>query len=302
MSGNNYLLVDAKNLLWRAASVMLALSNGKVATGGLHGFLKSLLKVHREHGGHVIICWDDHKKPCAVRKKAFPGYKRREPNPEREKIHEEVIGQMGTLRSLLQVLGVQQCRAPMWEADDVMATLARRYAKEGGHVVIYTGDRDLWQCVGPAVTVLRPHLSHLIPYDAARVQKEWGVYPEQVPDYKALTGDDSDNIPGCKGIGPVAAQAILKAFPTVEEALEAATSPKWAKKGLAPRIAMKLKEGENDVIVSKSLATVNPEAKLVWLRPAQDERAAKRMLLSLKLMQVYSQFDALKALAWDRKH
>src|SRR5918999_193293 len=135
------------------------------------------------------------------------------------------------------------------EADDVLATLSKR-VPEGMELGIVTGDQDAMQLVDGNVKVLRTTrgVSELKSYGREEVIEEYGVTPEQIPDYKALTGDPSDNIPGVRGIGPKGASGLLREFETVENLYE--NLNKVGAKGTRK----KLEEGRENAFVSLQLA------------------------------------------------
>ena len=290
---SDYLLVDAKNLLWRSASVM-KLSAGDTKTGGTFGFLKGLIRVHELFGGKIIVCWDDWENGPKARKDIYPAYKkRREADPAREKMVKEIVQQMGDLRTFLAALGVRQTRSLNWEADDVMATLAR---KLDGKVVIYTGDKDLLQCISGKVTVARPMPNGDIDeYDNEKFRKEFLVTVGQYVDYKALVGDSSDNIPGCKGIGPKSAVEIINIYDNVEHAVAAAMGKGWK---LTPRWARLLMMNRDEIAMSKRLSAVNANVKLLNRFGEKDFKAAKKLLMKYRMSSLLTKFDKLKQLTW----
>lgn len=301
---SNYLLVDAKNLLWRAEAAMGQLAvNGK-ATGGVHGFLTVLLRVTEMYRPKVVICWDDWKHGPAARRAVDANYKVREPEvtKEREDALKRVQDQQNMLITLFKLLGVKQVRSPKWEADDVMGTLAKRYG-ERGRVLIFTGDRDLFQCITPSVQVLRPatgggfeDVTH------QNIHKEYGVNADQWVEYKALVGDPSDGYKGCPGIGDKGAHDILHAFGTIAKAVHAAekTPEFWVNDAkLKPRLAKLLIEGADDIERCRKLATINTDAPLKFLKREPDARKAMGLLAKWQMKQLLTQFSKLKALAWE---
>src|SRR5207245_2148450 len=105
-----------------------------------------------------------------------------------------------------------------FEADDVIGTLARQATAQGVQTLIVTGDLDATQLVTPTVTVLTPRRSadDITLYDEEAVYERYGLRPEQIPDFKGLVGDTSDNIPGVRGIGEKTATKLLQQYETVE--------------------------------------------------------------------------------------
>jgi len=298
------LLVDARNLLWRAESTMGALTNasGK-PTGALHGFLTILLRVAGEfRPDRVVICWDDWKRGPRVRKAIYPLYKsgrqNEEVTEERKLAYERVREQQFDLVKLFKHLNVSQARSPGWEADDVMATLARKWK---GTAYIFTGDRDLLQCVTRSPLDARSHAVHVLrptgegavdTYHASRVFDEFGVTVSQFADYKALVGDSSDGYPGCPGIGPKTAVALLRDFGSLK-AILAAPAPALS---LTPKLKEKLDTNLDLVKACAEIAKVNDDAPLKYIRRRPDSKKALGLLGAWQLRQVLTHIGKLRRL------
>src|SRR5918995_160409 len=174
----------------------------------------------------------------------YPEYK-----AQRSSMPEELKAQLDHLDQILEAMNIPAIRAEGFEADDVLATLSKR-VPEGMELGIVTGDQDAMQLVDGNVKVLRTTrgVSELKSYGRAEVIEEYGVTPEQIPDYKALTGDPSDNIPGVRGIGPKGASSLLREFGTVENLYE--NLDEVGAKGTRK----KLEEGRENAFVSLELA------------------------------------------------
>ncbi len=140
-----------------------------------------------------------------------------------------IVRQLDLLPGLAAAFGFGVGKAPGYEADDFMAAAAAAETKRGGHSLLLTTDRDAYQLVNDQVTVLAPRagIRDLLRIGPQQVVERMGVLPEQVPDYKALAGDSSDNIPGAKGIGPKAAASLLLQYGNLDGVLaaRAATMP-----------------------------------------------------------------------------
>src|SRR4029077_18568569 len=132
--------------------------------------------------------------------------------------------QLPLIREVLDTLEIRQLQVPGVEADDVIATLATRAAAQELDVVVVTGDRDSFQLVhDPHVKVLynKRGVSDYALYDEAGiVERTGGVTPDQYPDYAALRGDTSDNLPGVPGVGEKTAAKLITTYGTVEQILE----------------------------------------------------------------------------------
>ena len=136
-----------------------------------------------------------------------------------------IVRQLDLLPSLAEAFGFGVGKKAGYEADDFMAAAAAAETRRGGHSLLLTTDRDAYQLVSDSVTVLAPRagVRDLMRIGPQQVVERMGVLPEQVPDFKALAGDASDNIPGAKGIGPKAAASLLLKYGTLEAILAART-------------------------------------------------------------------------------
>jgi len=175
------------------------------------GFFRFLFALFAERNpGAFAAVFDSRGK--TFRHEMFTEYK-----ATRQKTPEELIAQVPLVEEILEALGVPLLRAEGYEADDVIATLARRCAREGRECWIVSGDKDLLQLVGGTVKALRPGEGFAYrPLGAEEVRAEWGVGPERILDYLSLTGDSSDNIPGVPGIGDKTALKLLTEFDSLE--------------------------------------------------------------------------------------
>jgi DNA polymerase-1 len=136
-----------------------------------------------------------------------------------------IVVQLDQLPVLTAAFGFGVGKRAGYEADDFMAAAAIAETRRGGQSLLLTTDRDAYQLVSSTVTVLAPRagVRDLVRVGPEQVVERFGVLPEQVPDFKALAGDASDNIPGARGIGPKAAAALLLKYGTLEAILEART-------------------------------------------------------------------------------
>ncbi len=247
MADQKVLLVDANSLANRAFYALPPLStvNG-VPTGAVYGFLTMLLKLIDETKPGYILCAFDHPTPT-FRHEEFEEYKgTRKPSPE------EFIEQIPLLKEALSVLDMPIIELPGYEADDIIGTLACTYSKNGFPVTILSGDKDCLQLVGDnrEVVIFVRGISETKEYDRDAVIKDMGVSPEQVPDFKGLAGDPSDNIPGVKGIGPKTAVKLLQEYGTLENIY--ANIDKVTPK----RVQTLLREHKDAAFLSKRLATI----------------------------------------------
>jgi DNA polymerase-1 len=244
-------LIDGYSLLYRAFYALpqsIATSSG-LPTNALYGFTSMVLKLlDSEEEVGLGVVWDSGKP--AFRMEVFPEYK-----AQRSSMPEELKVQLDHLDEILQAMNIPAIRAEGFEADDVLATLSRRIP-EGTELMIVTGDQDAMQLVDGSVKVLRTTrgVSETKAYGRDEVIEEYGVTPEQIPDYKALTGDPSDNIPGVRGIGPKSAASLLREFGSVARIYE--NLDKITAKGTRK----KLEEGRESAFMSLELARMRFDA------------------------------------------
>src|SRR5215216_4436754 len=238
-------LIDGYSLLYRAFYALpqsISTSSG-LPTNALYGFTSMLLKLlDSEEEVGLGVVWDGGMPK--FRMEIFPEYK-----AQRSAMPEELRSQLDHLDEILVAMNVPAIRAEGFEADDALATMSRQ-VPEDVELFIVTGDQDAMQLVDGRVKVLRTTrgVSETKAYGRDEVVEEYGVTPEQIPDYKALIGDSSDNIPGVKGIGPKGAANLLKEFGTVENLYEN------LEKVLAKGTRRKLEEGRESAFVSLALA------------------------------------------------
>jgi DNA polymerase-1 len=209
-----FVLIDAHSIIFRSyyAFIQRPLKNSKgQVTSGIFGFLKTLEKIKENIGKtHIALCFDAPGK--TFRDEVFEEYKATRPAAP-----PDIPFQIEKVKEICQYLGIPRFELEGYEADDILATFAKRL-KDHGEVYIATSDKDLMQLVGKTVFVYDAYKN--IIYDRAEVIKKFGVPPERVGDYLALTGDTIDNIPGVPGIGPKRAVAIIKKYQRLDTAIE----------------------------------------------------------------------------------
>jgi DNA polymerase-1 len=206
-----YLLVDGNSLTYRAFFALpadMATASGQV-TNAVFGFTSMLIYVLREQQPDGVLVAFDRPEPT-FRHEAEPEYK-----AQREAAPDILRQQMGLVRQVLDALGIQQVESPGWEADDLIATAADAIVARGDQVIIVTGDRDSYQLVrDPHVRVLynKRGVSDYALYDEAGIEEKTGVRPELYPQYAALRGDNSDNLPGVPGVGEKTAAKLINQY------------------------------------------------------------------------------------------
>ncbi len=176
-------------------------------TNAVFGFTSMLLTVLREQTPeYVAVAFDVGK---TFRHEMYEAYK-----GHRERMPDELRSQVERIKQVVEALNIPIFTAEGYEADDVLATLARQATSQGVDTLIVTGDRDILQVVDDHVSVLTSgrKFSDTITYDPASVQEKYGLRPDQLVDLKALLGDKSDNIPGVRGIGEKGATDLLQKY------------------------------------------------------------------------------------------
>ena len=205
-------LIDGNSLLYRAfyAIQKLATSQG-FPTNAIFGFISTLRKIiESEKPDYLGIVFDT--KGPTLRHEAFKDYKaQRKPMPE------DLVIQLPVLKKLIAALKIPLYESPGYEADDVLASLARLAAARGLHSVIVTTDKDLLQIVDSSTSVYNP--SKEITIDEAGVKAFFGAEASQVADVLALWGDPSDNIPGVPGVGEKTAKSLIQEFGSLDNLL-----------------------------------------------------------------------------------
>jgi DNA polymerase-1 len=214
------MLVDGHSMAYRAFFALPA-ENFTIATGqatnAIYGFTSMLINVVRdEKPTHLAVAFDV-SRATLKRTQMFPEYK-----AQRSAAPQEFVGQVELLTELLAALKVPVFRKEGAEADDLIATLATQAAQEGYNVDIVTGDRDALQLVNDRITVLYPRkgVADLVRYTPAAVEEKYTLTPTQYPDFAALRGDPSDNLPSIPGVGEKTAAKWIREFGSLDGLLE----------------------------------------------------------------------------------
>ena len=213
------LLIDGHSMAFRAFYALPAenfSTTGGQHTNAVYGFLSMFVNIlTSEEPTHLAVAFDVARE--TFRNELFPEYKaQRAPTPE------EFKGQVEILKEILHAMGVTTVEKPGYEADDIIATLCTAATKQGMKTLIVTGDRDSFQLVNDSVTVLYPTrgVSTLNRMTPAAVEKKYDLTPTQYPDFAALRGDPSDNLPKIPGVGEKTATKWIKKYETLDNLLE----------------------------------------------------------------------------------
>lgn len=251
---NTIILIDAPNLAFRMFFAMERTNMrtlGGTPTWATYGFFKAIFDLLDKTKPKAIAAAYDCKEPT-FRHKAYEEYKANRP----EEMPEELSVQWPYIREGLESFEIPIYELPGYEADDVIGTLAKKAAKEGFNVLILTGDRDAFQLINDKIKVLVPSKGELKEYGRQEVFDYWGIWPEQVIDFKSLSGDASDNIPGIKGIGEKTACKLLTEYKDLDNVF------KNVKKIKQTALQDKILNGEKSAYLSKKLATIHTEVPI----------------------------------------
>ncbi|MDH3308706.1 MAG: DNA polymerase I, partial [Acidimicrobiia bacterium] len=211
-------LLDGHSLAYRAFYALpedLATSAGQV-TNAAYGFMRMLVKLLGDHHpDRLAVAWDVGR--ATFRSTEYPEYK-----AQRESAPDIFRSQLPLIDQVLTDLGIQQFRLEGYEADDVIATMARSAAEAGFDVLVVTGDRDAFQLIDDRISVLytRRGISDTVLADAAWVVERYGIRPDQYVEYASLRGDNSDNLPGVKGVGEKTAAKLISRYGGLEAIYE----------------------------------------------------------------------------------
>lgn len=219
------LLMDGHSLAYRAFFALPA-ENFTTASGqttnAIYGFASMLANTLRDEAPtHFAVAFDVSRKTW--RSADFPEYK-----ANRSKTPDEFKGQVELIGELLDTMNAERFAVDGFEADDIIATLATQAEAAGFEVLIVTGDRDSFQLVSDHITVLYPTkgVSELTRFTPEKVQEKYGLTPSQYPDFAALRGDPSDNLPGIPGVGEKTATKWINQFGSFAELVERADEVK----------------------------------------------------------------------------
>ena len=248
------LLIDGHSMAYRAFHALPA-ENFMTASGqhtnAIYGFATMLLSLlSTEKPTHVAVAFDVSRK--TFRSEIFPEYK-----ANRSKTPDEFRSQMSYLHDLVTAFGITQFEVEGFEADDVLATIAKRAESEGAQVFICTGDRDSFQLVNEATTVLYPKrgVSDLVRMTPDAVFEKYGMTPAQYPDFAALRGDPSDNLPSVPGVGEKTAAKWIVEYGSLKELLSNVDK-------LAGKVGQSLRDSINDVIRNSELTQLVADVPL----------------------------------------
>jgi DNA polymerase-1 len=242
-------LIDGNSYAYRAFYAIKDLSTSRgFSTNAIYGFINMLLKIIREKKPDSVVVSFDSPAPTK-RHTIFKEYKAHRPETP-----QGLVEQMPHIKRLISAFHIKIFELPGYEADDIIGTVAKRLVSEGKSVFIVTADKDMLQLVGRDIKIYDPIKDKF--FDEGYIKDKFGVGPERVTEFMALTGDAVDNIPGIKGIGEKTAKELLSGVGSLEELLR---NTNLIKKENLRRL---ISENTDMVRLSQTLATIDTSVPL----------------------------------------
>lgn len=285
-------LIDGSSYIYRAFHALPSLTSPRgVPTQAVYGFTTMLLKLLGDvEPAFLVVIFDAPGR--TFRDDLYESYKAHRPS-----VPDDLRAQIPLIHDVVAAFRLCKVVEPGVEADDVIATLVRRYAADCECVVI-TGDKDLMQLVGPSVRLWDTMRDRWI--DAAAVREKFGVAPDQVVDLMALMGDSSDNIPGVKGVGAKTAAALIEHFGDLDALLSRLDEVPDLKIRGAAKLAERLRAGADSARLSRSLVTLQSDVDIgldleVMRVGAPDSEALRKIFADLGFHTLLEQVVRRKA-------
>jgi len=264
-------VVDSNSLIFQVFHALPEMTSTRgEPVNAVYGFVRDVLFLLEKKKPDCLLCAFDLPGPT-FRDKIFDQYK-----AGRGEMPDELRPQFPKIRQTLDALGIPMLDCEGYEADDVLATVARECEELGGECLVVSSDKDCRQLITDRVRIY--NLRKDVIYDAAALQQDWRIRPDQAVDFQALVGDSVDNVPGIPLIGPKIAGELLATYDTLEAVLEHAEEVKGAKR------RQNLIEGREVALMSRSLVRLDAHVpiEIDWDggRPAQIDHDAVSKLFA----------------------
>ncbi len=248
IKGWNVYAVDAHSLIFQVFHALPEMSSPRgEQVGAVFGFTRDMLYLIEDKKPNALICAFDLSGPT-FRDQLFDQYK-----AERGEMPDELVSQIPKIEQVLEALSIPVLTCEGYEADDVLATVARICDERGANCFIVSGDKDCRQLITDRVAVFNIRKNHV--FDAAALREDWGIGPDQVIDFQALVGDKVDNVPGVPGIGPKTAQQLLETYGTLDNLLEHAAEVPGSK-------GKRLLESRKSALLSRQLVRLDTQVPI----------------------------------------
>ena len=274
-------LLDTHAIIHRAYHALPEFMNSRgEPTGAIYGLATMLFKIITElKPDYIVACYDLPKK--TFRHIAYDDYK-----AGRAKADDALVEQLIRSREFFTALSIPMYECEGFEADDLLGTIVEKNLKEKNlDIIIASGDMDTLQLVEGArvqVYTLKKGINDTILYNEEKVKERFGFDPIYLPDYKGLRGDPSDNIIGIKGIGEKTASILISKYGSIEKMYKDIKKKpdEFKHLGVTERVLNLLKEGEDEAIFSKTLATIRRDAPIdfklpnkIWREEVESKKA-----------------------------
>jgi DNA polymerase-1 len=247
-------LIDANSLIYRTYHALPSLKDSyQRPVQAVYGLASILMKFIKEDKFDFIFAFYDRPEPT-FRHQVYEEYKATRP-----KTTDDLKIQISLSKKIFSAFNIPIIEKIGYEADDLIATVRKKIFTKVNEIIILSGDLDTLQLVDEKTKVLtmQKGITKTNLYDLNKVKEKYGIQPEQIPDYKALVGDASDNIIGISGIGPKSAQKLLKKYGNLEKVIEAAE-----KRQFDPELNKKILENKEKLLFNKNLVKLVDEIEI----------------------------------------
>lgn len=273
----------------------LKTKNGEL-TNAVYGVASMLIgMLNTEKPSHLLFCFDEGEE--TFRHKENATYKE-----GRAETPDEFYLQIPRIYNFLESFGIKQTSNPGFEADDLLCSYAHAGEKAGMQVTIVTGDRDAFQLATDRIRIAIPHKGYQAPeYLGPReIYAKYGIRPDQVPSYKGISGDSSDNLPGVKGIGPKGASELLQKYDTLKGVYEHIDEVK-------PAMREKLIRDREQAFFCERMATLICDVPFVFELPAlklenMDMKEVIEFFKNLEFLSLTKRLQSLCLSDYGRSH
>ena len=249
LAGETVWVIDANSLIFQVFHAIPEMTSPKgEPVNAVFGFVRDLLFLMNTKKPTFLICAFDMSGPT-FRHELYADYK-----VHRAEMPGELVPQYPAIRQAVEALGIPLLELPDYEADDILATLARMTEELEGECYLVTADKDCRQLISDRVKIYNVRKNQI--YDAVALAADWGVRPDQVVDYQALVGDPVDHVPGVPLIGPKIASELLQKYETLDAVLE------HANEVAGPKRRQNLIDGREQALLSRKLVQLDMHAPI----------------------------------------